>query len=35
MSAIGRFFHKEFIVVHSGRQVFIRYLQVSAIQAVR
>ena len=35
MSAIGRFFHKEFIVVHSGLQVFVRYLQVSAIQAVR
>ena len=35
MSAIGRFFHNEFIVVHSGLQHFVRYLEVSAIRALR
>ena len=34
MSAIGRFFHNEFILVHSGLQLFVRYLEVSPIQAV-
>ena len=33
MFAIGRLFDKEFIVVHSGH--FVRYLEVSAIRAVR
>ena len=35
ISAIGRFFHKEFIVVHSGLQLFVHYLEVSAIRSVR
>ena len=35
MSAIMRFFHKEFIVVYSGLQLFVRYLEVSAIRVVR
>ena len=35
MSAIGRFFHEEFIVVHSGVQLFVRYLEMSTISAVR
>ena len=35
MSAIGRFFHKEFIVVHFGLQPFVRYLEVPAVWAVR
>ena len=34
MSVVG-FFHKEFIVAHSGLQLFVRYLEVSAIRAVR
>ena len=34
MSAVGKFFHKEFTVVHSGLQLFVLYLEVSAIQAV-
>ena len=35
MSVVGRFFHKEFIVAHSGLQLFVRYLEVSAIRALR
>ena len=31
MSAIGRFFHKGFLVVHSGLPLFVRYLEVSAL----
>ena len=34
MSATGTFFHKEFIEVHSGIQLFVRYLEVFAIRAV-
>ena len=32
MSAILRLFHKEYIVVHSGLQLFVRYLEMSAIR---
>ena len=35
MPVIWRFYHKEFIIVHSGLQLFVRYLEVSAIRAVR
>ena len=35
MSGIGRFFHNEFIVVHSRLQLFILNMEVSAIRAVR
>ena len=35
MSTIESIFRKEFIVAHSGLQLFVRYLEVSAIWAVR
>ena len=31
MSAIGKFFHKGFLVVHFGLPLFVRYLEVSAL----